>query len=226
MGRGWRYNTGMKVFNGGCSKGRLIVAGWLVGFFPYIAQADVMVRVEESFNGQLPMTAVHWFGPERSTRDDGSRYVVTRLDEGRIYTVDRLAQTYRITELAINDQAQTSKEVRALKGNEVRKIGPWTARRYEVIGAATAGMKIVIWASRDVDIDLEKFRNIMTALSRRPGSEWMAAYRNIDGFPVLQEVTMDYKGSSFHGQTRVVAVEERAPPDHIYQPPADYERLP
>lgn len=213
----------MKEF---CGKGALIIAGLLAGLLPAAGNADVMVRVEESFNGQLPMTALHWFGPDRSTRDDGNRYVVTRLDEGRIYTIDRLAQTYRVSELATTEQRLAAEDVRALKRDETRMIGEWQAVKYEVIGAATAGMKIVIWASRDVDIDLEKFRNIMTALSRRPGSEWMAAYRDIEGFPVLQEVQMDYKGAAFHGQTRVVAVEERSPPADIYQPPADYQQLP
>ena len=87
-------------------------------------------------------------------------------------------------------------------------------------------MQIVIWASNDIQVDLENFRKVMSGLARRPGSEWMAAYRDIDGFPVLQEVRMEHKGSSFHGQTRVVGVEERKAPDHIYQPPEGYTQLP
>gem|GEM_PF-3393251 len=196
--------------------------GLLVSF---PAAADIMVRVEESFNGQLPITAVHWFGDKRSTRDDGSRYVVTRLDEARIYTIDRLAQNYSVSKLPVLNNPGQPLDVRALARDETRSIGPWTARKYEVIGAATAGMQIIIWATRDVDIDLENFRNIMTGLARRPGSEWMAAYRQIDGFPVLQEVQMEHKGVQYFGQTRVVAVEEREPPQDIYAPPADFRQL-
>lgn len=221
----YEYNNAMIVFNGSCSKKPLVVALLLALFYTSAARADVMVRVEESFNGQLPMTALHWFGENRSTRDDGNRYVVTRLDQGKVYTIDRLAQSYKITALPLHDADRSAPDVRAIKLDETRTIGQWTAQKYEVIGAATAGMKIVIWASTDVDINLDNFRSTMTGLSRRPGSEWMAAYKDIDGFPVLQEVEMQHKGATFHGQTRAVLVEERKPPEHIYSPPDDFSEL-
>lgn len=202
----------------------LLIATMLGCLYSANSQADIMVRVEESFNGQLPMTALHWFGDNRSTRDDGSRYVVTRLDLGQIYTIDRLAHNYKVSPLP--KPSDKSKEVRALRRDESRNIGKWSAQKYEVIGAATAGMQIIIWASQDIDIDLQAFRKVMAGLARRPGSEWMAAYREIDGFPVLQEVRMEHKGQAFHGQTRVIAVEERDPPAHIYAPPGDYQQLP
>lgn len=185
-----------------------------------------MVRVEESFNGQLPTTALHWFGSERSARDDGNLYVVTRLDEGKTYTIDRMTQSYQVSPLPTPTSSTTGNDVRAIKHQETRKIGQWNTEKYEIIGSATAGMNIVIWASKDVKIDLPTFQKVMTGLSRRPGSEWMAAYREIDGFPVLQEVRLQHKGTNYLGQTRVVTVEERDPPPHIYSPPDNFQKMP
>lgn len=220
-----RYNSFMNAKADNRARGWLYAVSLFAFFFSSVAGADIMVRVEESFNGQLPITALHWFGQDRSTRDDGNRYVVTRLDEGRIYTIDRLTQSYKISELPAPGYNEATPDVRALLKDETRNIGKWSTRKYEVIGAATAGMKIVIWATKDVDINLEYFRKVMAGLARRPGSEWMAAYRQIDGFPVLQEVRLEHKGAIYHGQTRVVAVEERNPPQNIYSPPDDYEEI-
>lgn len=215
----------MALQSGVTGKGWLIAVLAAASLYSASTHADIMVRVEESFNGQLPMTALHWFGPERSTRDDGSRYVVTRLDEGRIYTVNRLTQDYTVSELPPGPTDGNAPDVRAISNGETRSIGKWTARRYEVIGAATAGMHIVIWATTEIDIDLDTFRKVMAGLARRPGSEWMAVYREIEGFPVLQEVQLEHKGVTYVGQTRVVDVEEREPPEFIYSPPEDYRQL-
>lgn len=214
------------TFDHGTPGKRWLAIAALAGcFYTGSSWADIMVRVEESFNGQLPVTALHWFGTDRSTRDDGNRYVVTRLDQGHVLTIDRLTQSYQTTPLPTAASENKLPEVRAFKRDETRKIGQWSAQKYEIIGAATAGMRIVIWATNDLDIDLKNFHRVMAGLARRPGSEWMAAYREIEGFPVLQEVEMNHKGTVFYGQTRVVAVEERVPPANIYAPPDDYEEV-
>lgn len=189
------------------------------------AAADIRVHVKETVNDGEPSQAVHWFGEQRSMRDDGSRYIITRLDLGKIFIVNRLAQQYRVIPLPDQPDAEPA-AVTVQRTDDVREIEGWPARRYRIGGAATGDMTIDVWISDDVPVDIAAFRRLMISLGKRPGSEWMQAYRQIPGFPVLQEVTLERPELRLHSESRVMSIEQTEPAADTYDPPEDYERVP
>lgn len=189
------------------------------------AAADIRVHVKETVNDGEPSQAVHWFGEQRSMRDDGSRYIITRLDLGKIFIVNRLAQQYRVIPLPDQPDAEPA-AVNVERTDDVREIEGWPARRYRIGGAAAGDMTIDVWISDEVPVDIAGFRRLMVSLGQRPGSEWMQAYRQIPGFPVLQEVTLERPELRLHSESRVMSIEQTEPAADTYDPPEDYEQVP
>lgn len=189
------------------------------------AAADIRVQVRETVNDGEPSHAVHWFGDQRSMRDDGNRYIITRLDLGKIFIVNRLAQQYRVIPLP-DRPAEDPPAVSVERTDDVREIEGWPARRYRIGGVAAGDMTIDVWISDEVPVDIAGFRRLMVNLGQRPGSEWMQAYRQIPGFPVLQEVTLTRPELRLHSKSRVMSIEQAEPAADTYNPPEGYEQVP
>lgn len=187
------------------------------------ARADIRVEVRESVNDADAVSVVHWFGPDRTMRDDGSRYIITRLDQERSYVVDRTAGTYRVVDLQLDPDAAPEVEITAT--DDRREINGWPARRYRIGGPAARELRIDVWVSEAVGVDIESFRKLMVRLGNRPGSGWMKAYREIPGFPVLQSVELTRPGIQLRSSSRVVKIEQAEPGPDTYTPPDDYERV-
>jgi len=187
------------------------------------ALADIRVRVKESVNQAEPASVVHWFASDRTARDDGSRYIVTRLDREMTYVIDRESHTYRSVPLKLkpNDEIPA---VTVQRTDDVRTIGEWRTRRYRLTGPATRDLTIDIWVSEALEVDIEPFRELMVQLGNRPGSEWLKAYRQIDGFPILQEVVLERSGIRLRSRSRVVSITETEPPPDTYAPPNTFRR--
>lgn len=190
------------------------------------AYADLRVQVEESVNGATPAPVTHWFGVNRSMRDDGNRYIITNLRTDQITIVSRTTQTYQTIPLKPQPDSQLPKVV-VTRTDDTRKIGQWTARRYHLGGPATRDLKIDIWVTQDLPQNFSAFRELMIDLGNRPGSAWLKAYKTIDGFPVLQQVELVRPGITLRSQSMVIAVTDvKSVPKDIYQPPAGYKREP
>lgn len=202
--------------------GAACVLGLLLAVVP--ARADIRVEVRESVNGSTPAKVVHWFGPGRTMRDDGEIYIVTRLDLGKIYIVDRQARQYRVVDLNLDPSANAPK-LEVTRTDDTRQINGWSTRRYRISGPATGDMVIDIWASTEVDVDIADFHQLMVRLGGRAGSEWLNAYRSLPGFPIMQEVELARPGLRLHSRSKVVSIEQVAPKPHTYRPPEGYTRV-
>lgn len=190
------------------------------------AHADLRVQVEESVNGAKPASVTHWFGNDRSMRDDGNRYIITNLRTDQSIIVDREKKTYKINPLMLETNSALPQVV-VTRTEDTRKIDQWMARRYHLSGPATRGLKIDIWVTHDLQIDITTFHQLMIKLGNRSGSAWLKAYKKIDGFPVLQQVKLTRPGITLKSESRVVSVTNiKQLPADIYQPPEGYARLP
>jgi len=197
---------------------------WLVLFTP-AAHADLRVQVEESVNGAEPAAVTHWFGKNRTMRDDGSRYIITSLRAQQSTIVNRETQTYQVVPLNLRVAKQLP-EVLVTRTDDTDVIGQWPVRRYRLSGPATRELKIDIWVTQDVDVDFSAFRNLMIKLGNRPGSEWLKAYEIIEGFPILQQVELTRPGIRLLSESRVISLKELPPAEqNIYEPPDYYKRL-
>lgn len=187
------------------------------------ARADIRVVVEESINNAQPVTVVHWFGNARTMRDDGTQYVITRLDQGRTYVVNRKTERYRVVKMKLSKAPGPSVKVKAT--DDHRTISGWPTRRYRVTGEATGNLVIDIWATTAIGTNLSNFHQLMVRLGNRAGSEWMKAYKQIPGFPIMQIVTLKRPGIRLRAKSKVIAFERTNPSPHTYSPPQDYEQV-
>lgn len=177
-------------------------------------------------NGAQAAPVTHWFGKNRTMRDDGNRYVVTNLLDDVSMIVNRETQTYQVVPLNLEPN-HAIPEVTVTPTTETRIIGKWPARRYRLSGPATRELSIDIWTTEDLEVDFSAFRTLMIKLGNRPGSEWLKAYKTIPGFPVLQEVELSRPGLRLMSQSQVIAVEEvEVDEKELYAPPTYFRRLP
>lgn len=207
----------------GSKQGSLAIILAVLACTATAVHADIRVKVEESINNAPPVTVIHWFGKGRTTRDDGDRYVVTRLDQSRTYVINRKTGRYRVVEMKFDQTPGPTVKVKAT--DDRRTISGWPTRRYRVSGEATGGLIIDIWVTTAIDADLDQFRKLMVRLGNRSGSEWMKAYQHIPGFPILQVVTMQRPGIRLRAKSKVVDFAHVEPKRYTYAVPASYQRV-
>jgi len=188
---------------------------------PLPGLADVRLVAREYLNNRPTVTTTHWFGVNKSARDDGRTCTVMRFDLGRMYLIDRQARTYRSVKLTEVPPLKTI----VLPTQDTAMIGNWLVRRWRVAGPAAHGLTINLWASTDIDRG-DTFVELMQKLARQPGAEWLAAYAEIDGFPVVQEISLSERGMTQTRRSEVATYTVMEPPVDIYLPPRGYKRIP
>lgn len=187
---------------------------------PLPSAADVRVVAREYLNNRPTVTTTHWFGVDKSARDDGRLRTIMRFDLGRMYVVDDAGRTYRSVELVETGP----QKVIVLPTQDTMMMGNWLARRWRVDGPAARGMTINLWATTDIERG-DAFVDLMQKFARQPGAEWLAAYAKIDGFPLAQEITLTEQGMTQTRRTEVTSHAVMEPPPEIYLPPRGYKRV-
>lgn len=184
---------------------------------PMATLADVRLITREYLNNRPTVTTTHWFGTDKSARDDGRIRTVMRFDLKRMYVIDRQARSYRSFELVQAPPLKTTLQ----RTNDLRRIGNWSARRWRVDGPAAHGYTIDLWATTDIKVE-DGFVEVMQKLSRQPGAEWLVAYAKIDGFPVVQEISLTERGLKQTRRSEVATYVVMEPPADTYLPPRGY----
>jgi hypothetical protein len=185
-----------------------------------------------------------WVGADRLRRDEGETSSILRLDRNKAYVVDHTAKTYSEIDLpvdlgklapegagpAVVQMAEAMKlDARITPSEETRKVRDWNARRVDVAITSAMGMKIAttMWVSKDLDVyrSLNKLASTLAAL--QPGAAaWARQLEQIDGYPVLQESSVNVVGTQFKTREEVVAVAAKEAPAGHYEPPTGYKRQP
>lgn len=210
------------------------------------AGADTLLKLEShrgafDFQGEeqpAADTAIElWLGKDRIRRDDGRTAAILRRDQKRLLLVNHEDKTYTGVDLPIDFDAQIPEEFRqaaemwkmtakVTATDQRKKIGDWNARLYtvELTNAMGLAIRTELWASRDLAIDYDDFKELSLALAElQPGGGATAEeLAKIDGFPVLQQISVDMSGEAMESTERLVSVEERDPPAGVYDPPAGY----
>lgn len=185
---------------------------------------------------------VTWIGDGKLRMDQGASSTIVELDPGKMVIIDHGDKTYTSLDLPIDLEsllppgmgeqmmAMMKFDVTVTPSEETKKIGEWTAKRYDLeMTSAMMTMRSVLWASTETPIDAKKYLELFSeVMSLQPGMEsMMESMRRIDGYVVSREDSMSMK---FMGETTVgssnlvVSIDEVDPPTGTYTPPADYAR--
>jgi hypothetical protein len=185
-----------------------------------------------------------WMSGDKMRRDDGEQSMIVRLDRSRLYMVNHESKTYSELSLPIDLKKMMPKGSEAMADQiangmkltvqvtpktETRKINQWNAKRYDVAIQSAMGMKIssTLWVSKEIEGYLPLNRLSATLASLQPGSTaWAKELEKIDGYPVLQEASVDALGANFGTREELLAVEDKAAPAGTFEPPAGYTAQP
>ena len=185
-----------------------------------------------------------WVAGDKLRRDEEDRSMILRLDKSRLYVLDHEDKTYSEVPLPIDlrkmmppgseamaDQIANGMKltVQVTPRNETRKVNLWNAQRYDVAIQSAMGMKIAstLWVSKEVEGFPPLNKLAATLATLQPGAgAWAKELEKIDGYPVLQESTVDALGAKFGTREELLAVETKAAPAGAFEPPAGYKAQP
>lgn len=182
-----------------------------------------------------------WLGDGRMRMDQGDSSFIVRADENKMYIVEHDDKKYFVLDLPIDpdkllppemakQMMQMMKfEATVTPSDETKKVGEWTARRYDVtMNSAMSQMKMVVWATKDIAFDYSGFNSLFeqTKLLAPGMQDVVDEMRKIDGFQVESTTTMSMMGSDMKMSERTLSVEEGTPPAGTYDPPAGYKAEP
>ncbi|MES1242510.1 MAG: DUF4412 domain-containing protein [Acidobacteriota bacterium] len=185
-----------------------------------------------------------WISGDRMRRDDGEQSMILRLDRNRLYMVNHETKTYSEIPLPFDIKKMMPKGSEAMADQiangmkltvqvtpkaETKKINQWNAKRYDVAIQSAMGMKITstMWVSKEIEGYIPANRLSAMLASLQPGSgAWAKELEKIDGYPVLQESSVDALGAKFGTREELLAVEEKTAPAGAFEPPAGYTARP
>jgi len=214
------------------------------------AAADTLLTLESrqalTVQGQeqpeRTQTVQIWIGENAIARDDTETRMVLTGDE--LLLINHRNRNYNRLTLPIDpialappemrEQARTRFEEAKLAGeitavDETQEVGDWTAKRYDLALSSEAGLGVdmVLWASSDVDVNVDRFNALTRALASMQlgGAEWVSTLDEIEGFPVKRETTMMNEAVEMHSTETLKSVAEEEAPAGMYGPPAGYSEI-
>lgn len=211
---------------------------------------------QASQDSRVEMQWQLWVGDHR-LREDTPTYSMSgirRFDLKKLYLVNHQSKTYSEVDLpfppassgtapqsgkpaAASDpskekESRKKEQMTVTVTNEVRRIGPWNARKVVVVTGEVTKVK---WMSTEVEVDegtLNQWQH--NAITLPPGSidpQVLEAQRRLDaipGYPVLEE-SRSLGGpdeTEYRWYTELVSAEKKEPPAGLYEPPAGYTKVP
>ncbi|MBK5962787.1 hypothetical protein CCR95_01410 [Thiocystis minor] len=112
---------------------------------------------------------------------------------------------------------------------ETKKIGDWHCRKYLVSKTGMMGIEQEVWATEEVDFDVNRFTDMMSLsgpdglLANSPeGAAQQAEMAKIKGYPILTKTKMQMMGSSMESESEVKVIRKEAMPTSLFDIPEGY----
>jgi hypothetical protein len=182
-----------------------------------------------------------WLAKDKIRMDGKDSGVLIRMDKKTMYVLDHAKKKASSVDLPIDFSKLVPPEMATqMQGmlsamkmtakltptDETKKVGSWSARRYNLEMSSPMGMKIdmVLWATKDIKIDMALYKDLMVNMqSLNPTMADMAKeFGKIDGVAVITEMTMNMMGNAIKSRDEITSVEEKAAPADTYELPAGY----
>lgn len=175
-----------------------------------------------------------WIGKDQISRSDERSTLIVRQDE--MVVVNHTAKTYTVLDLPLDFEKLVPPEMKQMAEMfklrakvtptaENKKIGDWNVRRYDLEMTNPSGMAIttVMWTTRDLEIDYPTYQKLAAqTMAMAGGAELAAEMVKLEGFPVLQETTIDMAGNTVKNREELVSAETKAPTATAYSVPEGY----
>jgi hypothetical protein len=181
-----------------------------------------------------------WVAADKMRRDEGPISAIVRLDRKKLYLVNHADKTFSVLDLPVDwaklvpsgdrEKFQQFIHDNQIKSSvtpttETRKIRGWNANRVDVELSNTHGLRVStqMWLTKDLGLyaAYNKMSGVLASM-QVTSEDWARKIRELDGFPIYQETTVNVGGASFKSHEEVVVAKVEAVPDVTYDPPAGF----
>ena len=198
---------------------------------------------------------VTWMGKDMARMDHGEdSTIIIRMDKKVMYMIDHSEMRYTempidskgdifssaiaASDLSDEEQAEAKKmmagfakmmkpKVSVKATGETQKIKNWNCEKYDMT-MSMMGMttKSEVWASEDIKIDYELYRNLTFSLmGQTQGIEdMMKEMEKIEGIVVLSTGSMSMMGTDVKSTQELLEVSEKLAPGGTYNIPTGYKK--
>ncbi|EXJ15549.1 DUF4412 domain-containing protein [Imhoffiella purpurea] len=177
-----------------------------------------------------------------SSQPDGANMILDPASGTMTFVNDTAKQYYQIDlKSMMEGMSQPGMEqmrammeqtrIKVEKTGETRKIGDWDCTKYEVTKTGMMEIQQEIWATTDVDIDLDRYTEMMSMSGpdgllgdSEAAKSMRAEMEKIEGYPILTKTKMQMMGSNMESESEVTVIRKESVPESMFEIPSDYTK--
>ncbi|MBN2409058.1 MAG: hypothetical protein JXE07_04920, partial [Candidatus Aminicenantes bacterium] len=185
-------------------------------------------------------TIEQWIGDDKFAHIGPEMSSIVDLKKNMMVLITHKDKSYVETELPLDISKLLPKEmaqmmagmmkmtVTVTPNNQSKTIGQWKCSGYDAsIQMMMMPIKMAVWASTDVPVDMEKFSKIYSNVIKaqlRLDDAAMAEMMKIKGYWIATETTAEMMGAKMRSATEVVEMTKKNPPAGVYSVPSGYTK--
>jgi hypothetical protein len=214
-----------------------------------LASADVYIKSKTHTDALSVMgqnqpakdeTTEQWFGDDKFAYISAEMSSIVDLKKNVMYLINPKEKTYVETQLPLDitklfppEMAQMMSQmmkmtVTVTPNGQTKTIGQWNCLGYDVsIQMMMMPMKMAVWASTDVPIDMAKFVKIFSNMLKaqmRLDDAAVQEMMKIKGYWIATETTGEVMGAKMRNTTEVIEISKKTPDASMYTVPAGYTK--
>ena len=182
-----------------------------------------------------------WIGDDKFAGLTKDTSFIMDLKKNMMYIINHNEKTYvesgiplDLTKLLPPEIAQMAgammkMTVQVTPNNQTKKIGQWNCAGYDAtISMMMMPMKMTVWASTDVPIDMNKytdkiFGNVLKAQMMLDDAA-IKEMMKVKGYWIAQETNIEMMGTKMTSANEVLEISKKTPDPSVYTVPAGYKK--
>jgi hypothetical protein len=182
-----------------------------------------------------------WIGADKFAFLSADTSSIVDMKKNLMYIINHKEKTYVETTLPLDltkllppEMAQMAgamlkMTVQVAPNNQTKKVGQWNCAGYDVsITMMMMPMKMTIWASTDVPIDMNMYREkiIGNVLKSQMMMDEAAVQEmmKVKGYWIASETNVEMMGAKMASSTEVLEITKKTPGASVYAVPTDYKK--
>ena len=185
-------------------------------------------------------TIEQWFGEDKFAHLSPEMSSVIDLNKNVMYLINHKDKSYVEAQLPLDFMKLLPPEMAKMMGammkmtvtvtptGQTKTIGEWKCSGYDVsLQMMMMPMKMAVWASTDVPIDMQKFTNMYSNVLKaqlRLDDAAVQEMMKIKGYWIASETTGEMMGAKIRSTTEVIEITKKSPDSAVYTVPAGYKK--
>ena len=184
-------------------------------------------------------TIEQWIGDDQFAYIGSEMNSIVDLKKNVMYLISHQDKSYVEAQLPLDFSKLLPPEMAQMAGmmkmtvtvapnGQTKQIGQWKCSGYDAnIQMMMMPMKMTVWASTDVPMDMEKFSKIYANVIKaqmRLDDAAMQEMMKIKGYWIATETTGEMMGAKMRMATEVIEMTKKSPDASVYKVPAGYTK--